>query len=294
MEESLTTAAPPRAPHTDDTGPKRSRGESLFDWTVYGGIAGVGTFVATLWLTKWLTEGRGSAFTEKCVAKLEGGLSRFFTPETSKNVAKQATLTTALMQGGNMMLLPVALAEHYKEPLVAKANVILGEEGPQENVVKAPQQTLLSLVQGRLTAWGVVFASLFTASQLFKKTFQTFEEEFANLACKIVKKPAQVMAKDGSMVASEAYRYGKIAAVDVFATAAAATLLYVGGHFFARRHEEKKAHVPPEQRHRGGIFRENALAEDAAPQAKDGPSHAIAGEKIHQGALAESVRVQAV
>ena len=69
-----------------------------------------------------------------------------------------------------------------------------------------------------------------------KNTFSAFKDKFAtHIVCKPLGKPTHFpgMAKT---VENETrlFRYGRIAAIDVFATAAASTILYIGSHFFAK------------------------------------------------------------
>jgi hypothetical protein len=249
----LPTIAPTAAPATaSDSGLLRpkSKGEKFFDRAVYGGLAGVGTFLVTLGIAYQLIHGKllGGHYT-RVVDWVEKKAVQVFSPSTSKKIAKEGVLTSTLMMGGNAMLLPVGLAEHYKTPIVRGLNVTLGDSTPPEAIEQSPKQTWSSLIQGRLLAWGVVFASLTAATSKrfgIPKTFTLFQEEVAEKIYRITQSikgnPTPAL---GDITKTTSYKVGHLAAVDVFATAAAAILLYVGGHFFARKHEEKKERKTP-------------------------------------------------
>ena len=54
----------------------KSKGETFFDRAVYGGIAGVGTFVATIFLTYLLKYGSWKGFHNGLATAIEKGLSK--------------------------------------------------------------------------------------------------------------------------------------------------------------------------------------------------------------------------
>lgn len=263
----------------------KSKGERAFDWAVYGGIAGVGTFIATVPLTYLF---RHTAVGERYYFGIVNGLHKAVekvAPQLmSKKIAEDAVMTTALMMGGNAMLLPVGYAEKHKVTTVTGLNTILGDNTPPDQIEAQPQQTWGSLVKARLTAWGAVFAAIFGASSLFPKSFTTFEHEFAERACKALGKPTEVM-KEGRMVPSRSFLLGKISALDVFATAAAAVLLYVAGHSFARKREEKKHHTA---RHHSALADLPDAVEVDALMKHEGPETTLKGERILDGKTQES------
>ena len=260
--------------------PAKSKGEKLFNRAVYGGLAGVGTFFVTLKAAYELRYGRGKGWYESSVARLAKHI-----PETGARIAVE---TTTLMQGGNLMVLPVLLAEKHKVKIVSGLNVMLGDTTPPEAVEQGPKQTAMSLIEGRALAWGVVFSTLLTAFLVLPKTYEKFTDEIAqkvhNLAGRFNWNKAAEAIKD-----SKSYRYGELAAIDMFATAAAATLLYVGGHFFAKRHEEKKANQPVNRSHGLAVAVETIEQDNAmAITNKDVPKRAILGEKEHIGILQQA------
>lgn len=265
------------------TKPTKSKGERFFDWVVYGGIAGVGTFVATLYISnKFLNGTWAGPRYQKAVDALEGYMASVFSKSFARSAAQEAVQTTSLMMGGNAMLVPIAAAEHYKSRIVGGLNVMLDDKTPPEAVTVAPKQTARSLIEGRLVAWGAVFSALMGASLAVPKSFALFQNEvgerFHSLVQYMRKKPPLPTLE--AMEKTTSFRVGKIAALDVFATAAGATLLYVAGHTFARKREERKQH--PERRHTvlGGL--PDAVEADA-PMKSEGPETTLEGARSHEG-----------
>jgi len=214
----------------EKTGSKVSLGEKIFDWMTYGGIAGVGTFLITIPITYWAKYGKGAAHFHKTAQNLEKmGMSA-----TS---ADQAVMTTALMQGGNLALFPVKWAEDNKVAIVKTINDTLGEKTDIAALEAEDRQTWGSIIKARMVAWLAVFTSFkASAAVIGGDKFAAFEESFArSVVCKPFGKATHVNGAE-----TKAFRYGKIAALDLFATAAASALLYAGSRFFAHYGEVKK------------------------------------------------------
>lgn len=271
--------------------PHKSKGEKRFDQIVYGGIAGVGTLLATLPIAYSFKHGKlGGDSYRKAVNWVEKKLNGVLSTKNSRAFAEEAVMTTSLMMGGNVMLLPVAVAEHYKVPLVAKLNTAKGDPTPPETIALAPKQTLWSLIEGRILAWGAVFGTLFTASRLLPNTFQTFTNEVGTRTHELTQWLRQ-KPKLAAPQHSVSFKIGELAALDVFATAAAASLLYVGGHFFARKHEEKKElrQTHPLKSH---LNSDNADAPMPGTSEKTAtPDARITGEKIHEGNARQAQKI---
>ncbi len=146
-------------------------------------------------------------------------------------------MTSVLMQPGNLGLLPIKAMENHKPELVEKFNNMLGDKSSDASVDKDPKQTWSSLVKSRAAAWLAVFAGFRGAGMIIgEEKFEKFANSFSeNIVCKPFGKATHTpgLAK---IVANETkwFRYGKIAALDVFATAAATTLLYMGTKFFSK------------------------------------------------------------
>lgn len=206
-----------------------SRGEKLFNWLTYGGIAGVGTFIATVPLAFWTKYGKGAKMFENISHKMHmSGIS--------EHTTEQIMTTTALMQGGNVMLFPVKYAEDHKAEIVGKINAALGED---ENCAKPEvhdKQTWGSIVKARAVAWGVTFGSFYTAAKLLGgERIEQFKGRFSEKLCKVLGKAVEHQGKE-----TKSFKYGKIAAEDVFATIASAGLLFIGSRVFSRWNKQKK------------------------------------------------------
>lgn len=216
-------------PVAEEKKPAMSRSEWIFNTAIYGGIAALGTFIATIPTTYWAKYGGG--------AKYFSGASKWLVKKgASPQTAEQIMMTTATMQGGNIMVFPVKWAEDHKVELVKGIADMLGEKVDVAALQAEDKQTWSSIVKARLLAWSAVFVSFKTAQDTFKEKFAAFENAFAkHVVCKPLGFSA---AKDG-----KAFRYGKIAAIDVFSTAAASVLLYLGSRVFAaweRKHLEEQ------------------------------------------------------
>ena len=206
----------------EETLPK-SKGEKMFDWLVYGGIAGLGVLVATVPIAYWSKYGGGSkgfAWAEKQLQKT--GMSA--------RSAHDAVITTALMQGGNLALIPIKIAENHKAAAVSYLNKKMGEPDTYCAVEGEPDQTWTSLIKSRLVAWGAVFSAIKgTAMAVGPEQFDRFENGFSrHLVCKPLGLATHINGQE-----TRAFRLGKLTALDVFATAAAATILYGASRVFA-------------------------------------------------------------
>lgn len=278
---NLTTdAVSPPAP------PPKTRGETLFDLGVYGGINGVGTFIATIPLAYWSIYGGGAKHFDRASQYLEG------TGMSAKSI-KNALTTTALGLGGTVMLLPVRLAEGYRQPIVNALNKHFGEKHDQTATPLAdPTQTWSSLILGRLTAWGAVFGGFklmeYGSKAIGKpQALEHFEESFGQKLCNFLGKATH----DAAGVETKAYRYGKLAALDVFATTAASLLLYSGSRFFAERRDYR--HAVKEARANGTPVppppRDEAYMPATMPPAANAPQMTVMGEKSLSGQLAPAM-----
>lgn len=269
----------------------KSKGERWFDGFTYGMVAGVGTLVVTLVTALSMKYGRGKPHYDRAVNWMERKLTGAMKPTTARKFSEEFVQTTALMQGGNLMLLPVGLLEHNKVSIVSGLNTMMGDPTPPEKVEAAPKQTWSSLIEGRFLAWTAVFVAFFGSSLIFPKSFQTFTSEFGERMHALVGKFKDVRSS-AVMKETRAYKVGQIAALDIFATAAAATLLYVGGHFFARKHEEKKElrearrHADPSAPH------QDITGEQADEPAISTAQAQVSGAKVHHGTVAQALAKQ--
>lgn len=286
MEESLVSAdhasATASRASAPDAPPARSRGERMFDWGVYGGLAGVGAFVATVPLAYYLKYGGGQRI-HQGIAKGFEKIAPFIPWKTGPKFPENAAMTTSLMQGGNAMLIPIGILEKHKIDIVDGLNRATGDATPREQIEKAPKQTWGSLIKSRLVAWLSVFTVFTVAGKYFGKTFDMFEHETGELACKIMRKPITCNVA-GALKETRTYLYGKIGALDVFATIGAALILYIGGHFFARKQEEKQERRAARKHGDAPVGREDAPVLAEPVQAAVEPERRVSGGgRQHEG-----------
>jgi len=233
----------------------KSRGEKLFDWLTYGGIAGAAVFIGTMPLTFWTKYGAGSKFH----AWLTGSLTKQGMSEHAAEMIFNSTVLGAL---GHAAIVPVKFLEDRKPECVEKLNRLLGEKDDIETVKEEPKQSWGSLVKSRVLAVAAAWVGFQGASTLFgKEKFKHFEDKFAeHVVCKPFGKATHIAGQE-----TRWFRYGKVAAIDVFATTAAATILYVGSRIFAKKKEEK-SELP---KHAGENAAPIVAEETAAPKYAD-------------------------
>lgn len=219
--------------------PPVSRGERTFNMMTYGGVAGIATFLLSLPIGYWVRYSKGG---QEAIKWTAGHVKKVGISEAA---AADAVMSTALMQGGNLMLWPIKKLEDKKPELVAKFNA--GAKHPdtqaEDTAAEAElKQTWGSLLKSRfLLAWTPVFLSLRAATTLGgTKGFSMFEEGFAkHVVCDPVGHPTHVNGQETLL-----YKYGRIGAIDVFATIACASLLYAGTRIFGTQ-------APPAQESAG-------------------------------------------
>lgn len=213
--------------------PAVSRGERIFDWITYGGIAGIGTYLLSIPM------GYGIRHVESLKPTIEWASKGLQKIGFTKTAARDVVMTTALMQGGNATIPFVKAMEKHKPELVCELNKKLGDSCDIETIKEEPKQTWGSLVSSRLIAWAAVFASLKGTGMLIgDKRFEQFEETFSKkLFCNPFKSPTHIEGRETTR-----FKVGKIAAIDFFATIASTVLLYVGSKSIARFVDEKHHH----------------------------------------------------
>ncbi len=227
----ISAHPPPEQKKQVDSTDVMSKGEKLFDWLTYGGFAGAVTFALGMPFGYFTRYSKGGEAIHKWAVSHSRQLGM------SVEATEDAVMNTALMQGGNVMLLPVKMMEDHKPQLVAKFNKMLGDDSGDCSVKDEPKQTWGSLLKSRVfLAWTPVFLALRGTAMLGgKESFNNFEKDFSkNIVCDPLGLPTHVNGQE-----TKAFRLGRIAAIDVFATAAAATLLYIGSRMFARQNKEK-------------------------------------------------------
>lgn len=242
-------AAPtPQAVFVDGKERPISTGGKIFDLLTYGGLAGVGVFLITIPIANLFMREDGpfhgfDQWLRKSARKLGA----------SENIANQFANTTHTMHGGNLILLPVAMMEKFRTPIVNALNRAFKDPTDPKSVEDSPPQTLGSIVKGRIVAWLTVFSAFTGVSMAIgEKRFEGLLDQAGNKLCEMLKKPVMEFNKKGVWAHSKTYNIGRTGALDFLATASAATLLYITSHYFAnsearQRHRRKDAdkRVPP-------------------------------------------------
>ena len=281
-----------------------SKGDKLFDRLVYGWFNNIGTFTLTLVSAHWLKYRGGKEVVAHGSEKLRTILGQVKWGEGNLGQhANTITSTTLLSLGGSAMLLPIKLLENSRKPLVDKLNKALGDTTDPSQLQESPKQNWASLALGRLSAWVMVFGSILGAQKLFgEDNFKKFEDGFAKkVGCDLFGKPTHAIIENGKSIPivdeklkiekyeTAHFQYGKLAALDVFATLAATSLLYITSKFFARRHEvklEKKS-----QQGFGSNIRPDTVSDAAIPTANTQntlPSTQISAAKLEKGPMQET------
>jgi hypothetical protein len=206
------TQEPTQAPRQTVAPRKPSKGESAFDWLIYGGIAGVGTFFLTIAMAYVVKYKGGDAWVAKQLQKAK------IDPD---GIAGTAINVTTLMHGGNILAVPVYFAEKNREDIVDKLNYALGDKTPKEEIEPKPKQTVLSVFTSRIVAWCAVFVGWVSAETAFPKSFKTFQDEVGRSFAKLMGSSqyrtgipeAQEAVKQG-LLAKEQGLLGKVAELD--------------------------------------------------------------------------------
>jgi hypothetical protein len=223
-----------------------SFGEKAFDTTVYGGLGGVGTFVATIPLADWVMHGGGKKYYEASQAFLsEKALNKVMPLTAAKGVSATALLTFATMQGGNALVAPIWALEKVRTPIINNLNRFVNDPTPPEIIEDKPTQSASSLIKGRLTAFAAVFVGLSgMISIIGKERVSTFENAMGRAAAGFMNQPTHIETMVNGALQKEptkSFRYGKLIAIDIFATTATASLLYIASRFFAKKKHETLA-----------------------------------------------------
>jgi len=216
----------PDTPATQPPEPqkKMSKGEKLFNWLVYGGIAGVTTFVLTVPVAYQAKYGKWANSFKSSVKWLE----RYFSKQTAEDIMN----THIVGNVGHAMTIPVAIAENYKDPIVTALNKKLGDEQPPQEF---PKLNFLGVLKSRLLVSAAAFLSIKGFVKMFGASrFDAFERKFSeHIVCKPFGKPTHINGLETTR-----FKVGRIAAIDVFVTTAASAMLYVCSRMFARKDKD--------------------------------------------------------
>lgn len=221
-------------PETADAPAHKSRGEKLFNWLTYGGVSGVGVFVATVpFMYALLYKGR-NANGENFYGRIENWMKSRGLSDKNADLAMKVTVTGL---PGTAALIPTHYLERNKREIVTDFNQRLGDPTPPEAIAKVAEQNWLSLAAGRIGGWLAIFGSMKALGAAFgEEGFGKFERKFAETVLKPFGKATHIGGQE-----TRAFRLGKIAAIDVFATSVGAALLYGVSHTVSARSAARKA-----------------------------------------------------
>ena len=148
--------------------------------------------------------------------------------------------TTVLMHGGNFFIPVMKFLQDRKEHIVTFLNAHFGKPGEVEagkkRVEHQTKESWGDVIKGRIGSWLLVFTSFIGADLIAGKDrngqyrFDKFEEKFGRLVAGMTPKGKDIAnvpvseALTDLQSANKTYRFGKILALDFYATTAAVAL----------------------------------------------------------------------
>lgn len=265
----------------------KSKGEKLFDFFVYGPMNYVGTFLLTMPLAYAIKYGRLSAWydsIDRAIGSVKIAGVGLHEGKFTGKVVKALQSTFITFWGGNAMLGAIRVAESEKLPIVSKLNTWTGDPTDPQTIKDEPQQTWGTLIKGRCVAFCMTFGIMLTGDTVLHHHFDRFQ-----------KATGEFFKKNFTRIQPQkAFHYGEIAALDIFATAAASALLYVSSKFFAQKRDEKiefrefKAAHPDLALHRTRApMRAGDIANDNSQEVNDNaPATEIGSMRQREGMVA--------
>lgn len=217
----------------------------------------VGTFISSGLIAFGILENKW--YQENATAKMEKW--KLFGKEFGKQGAKDFNNTFWLMQGGNLMLIPMHYLEKHKKSIVQFFNKKFGNteeiEAYELRHRDTPKISWGDFIKGRLVAFGVVWGSFTLAGKFMGKHMDAFEKGTGERFAKALKKEAYEKTPDGSIrmdidaqgnefkVPTTANKIGRMFSMDAFATATAVGVLDIAAGFFSRHKQKDK--IEPSQ-----------------------------------------------
>ncbi len=224
-----------------------SKGGKAFDLLTYFGIAGVGTFLATIPTGAMFLKG---GHWHGVAQRFENGLKNI---GFSRRLAEHGANTFATFWGGTLMLIPVGLMEKNRTKIVNAFNRFFNDPTDPRSIEDAPPQTAGSIVKARAVATATVFTGFVGTEMLVgEERFKSLQHDAGQKLASVFKHETHVM-KNGKLVEGLLYKFGRTGALDVLATVSSATLLYIGSHFFAKRAYERRVTRDYMEQKRAGI-----------------------------------------
>ncbi len=171
--------------------------------------------------------------------------------------------STILVHGGNMYVPVYKALQDRKGKIVDSVNKRWGKPGEleagREHLKHQTKETWGDIIKGRFAAWGVVFASFLSADLIAgkdksgKRRFTRFEESFGELFSKVTKRGREIAKEPNKVLRMElleenkSFRFGKILALDIYATTAAIALWTAISKFSAIVRGKKKREAREEK-----------------------------------------------
>ncbi len=196
-------------------------------------------------------------------------LTRSFKPlaesgKAGEIVSKAAASTMVLSWGGNFFMPIIKWLENGRESIANFFNRTIGKPGEEdiahERLKDLPKQNWIDVIKGRVMAWLTVFSALTAVDSLAGKDasgrpyFDKYEDGFSRKIICSLPGVGQEAKQIAALPLSEkipahlekngVYRFGKVAALDLFATSAAIIVWNTISRFSAKKRMDK-IHTPP-------------------------------------------------
>jgi hypothetical protein len=182
--------------------------------------------------------------------------------EFVERLAGAAANTTVTFHGGNAFAPLMKEMENHHEDIANFANRHWGKPGEveqaHENLKDKPHQSWGDVAKGRVAAWAMVFTAFMGADALIgkdKKTgmyqFDKYEEWFGRKLAGLTRSGKALadipvaQALTAAQDANKTYRFGKILALDLFATSAALIVWNAVSRVSAQKRQDKKEAALP-------------------------------------------------
>lgn len=176
--------------------------------------------------------------------------------DNGERFAGAVASTTTFMHGGNAFAFVMKWLQERKEHIVTYFNTKFGKPGEveagRERLAAQEKETWGDIIKGRLVSWGIVFTSFFGADMIAGKDaagvrrFDKFENMVGKWVAGFTHEGKEIIANTskenvmGELGHSKSFRFGKILALDVFATTAALAIWTTISKFSAISRKKKR------------------------------------------------------
>jgi hypothetical protein len=208
-----------------------------------------------------------------------------------KRLAQAIASTTVLVHGGNLYIPAYKAIQDRKEKIVTAVNTRWGKPGEveigKERLRHQTKETWGDIIKGRFAAWGVVFASFMGADMiagqdmkdaLKRYRFDKFEDKFGRWVAGFTKAGKEITkvpmseALPEALAANKTYRFGKILALDIYATTAAIAIWNASAKFSAIMRGRKTRELR-EEKEAFAAGRQSVIAEEATATHPEATPH---------------------